>query len=193
MLDQVTMNIHLDFDIKLICQNLLKQKIQELGIDFKQCGNGEIQVSNHLSPKKLKELEETFAQAGIHIRCESRFNLVHRIKEEIENLISLDDESLRMTNSAYLSKKLNYSYSHLSVIFSESTLSSIENFIILKKIERAKTLINKDELTFSEIAYRLNYSSVSHLSTQFKKTTGLTPSHFKRLMLRRREHCLNTI
>lgn len=97
------------------------------------------------------------------------------------------EEPLNVKASVYLSEKLSHSYGYLSNLFSEITYSSIENYIMLQKIERAKNLIIKDSLTLTEVAYKLNYSSVAHLSTQFKNITGITPSQFQRIISKRRE------
>jgi AraC-like DNA-binding protein len=97
------------------------------------------------------------------------------------------EEPINVKASVYLTDKLNHSYGYLSNLFSEVTFSSIENYIMMQKIEHAKNLIIKDNLTLTEVAYRLNYSSVAHLSTQFKNITGITPSQFQRIITKRRE------
>jgi AraC-like DNA-binding protein len=112
--------------------------------------------------------------------------LVQRIKDAITELIHNQEEENLYKVSAYLSEKLDYSYSYLSTVFSETTYTSIENFIILKKIDYAKELIITNNLTLTEIAFKLNYSSVAHLSYQFKKTTGLTPSAFQNIIEKRK-------
>jgi AraC-like DNA-binding protein len=110
--------------------------------------------------------------------------LVEQIKYAIDSMLT--DDNAREKLSVYLSGQLHYSYAHLSRVFSETTYTSIENFVILRKIERAKELLATTNLTLTEIAYRLNYSSVAHLSGQFKKNTGLTPTGFQRILEKRK-------
>ena len=105
-------------------------------------------------------------------------------------LVNGDEEAQKYNVSTYLSEKLDYSYTYLSTVFSETTHTSIENFVILKKIDIAKTLIINKDLTLTEIAFKLNYSSVAHLSSQFKKTTGLTPSTFQKIIKKRKERAV---
>ena len=112
--------------------------------------------------------------------------LMQRIKDAIVEMIFEKDKMPITTISHYLSDKLNLSYGYLSNVFSEYTYTSIENFIIIQKIEKAKKLIIEEELTLTEISFILNYSSVAYLSSQFKKETGLTPSMFKRIVDKRR-------
>ena len=112
--------------------------------------------------------------------------MIQRIKDAIVEMVYEKDKLPSVTISQYLSEKLNFSYGYITNIFSEYTYTSIENFIIIQKIERAKKLIIEDELTLTEVSYKLNYSSVAYLSSQFKKVTGLTPSAFKRIVDKRR-------
>ncbi|MDB5229088.1 MAG: AraC family transcriptional regulator, partial [Bacteroidota bacterium] len=114
--------------------------------------------------------------------------LVQKIKDTIIEMVWLEEKLPTSKISSYIAEKLNHSYGYLSNLFSEVTYTSIENYIIIQKIERAKQMIIGDELTLTEISYRLNYSSVAHLSTQFKKTTGLTPSAFQRIIKKRRSN-----
>ena len=112
--------------------------------------------------------------------------MVQKIKDAIVEMV-FSEKGVNVKASVYLAEKLNHSYGYMSSLFSEVTYTSIENFIILQKIERAKQLIINDKMTLTEIAYKLNYSSVAHLSTQFKNTTGITPSQFQKIIQKRRE------
>ena len=112
--------------------------------------------------------------------------LVQKIKDTINELVT-SEEPLNVKSSVFIAEKLNHSYGYLSNLFSDVTYTSIENYIIIQKIELAKQLIISNQLSLTEIAYRLNYSSVAHLSTQFKNTTGITPSAFQRIITKRRE------
>ncbi|MGL6126435.1 helix-turn-helix domain-containing protein, partial [Chryseobacterium artocarpi] len=111
--------------------------------------------------------------------------LVQKIKDAIVELV-FSDEIIPVKASIYISEKLNHSYGYLSNLFSEVAFTSIENFIILQKIEHAKALIIRNKQSLTEIAHKLNYSSVAHLSTQFKNTTGITPSQFQKIVGKRR-------
>lgn len=181
------MKIHVKFDVDSICVKVLEHQLIALGHDYSLGRTGEVELLNQLTEAQKEKLIASFAAEGIFIIDDSTSKLVQRIKDCIAEMIFSDTEVRSYTTSTYLSEKLNYSYSHLSNIFSENTLSSIENFVILKKVDYAKRLITEEELSFSEIAYKLKYSSSSHLSAQFKKTTGLTPSTFQRLINKRKE------
>lgn len=132
------------------------------------------------------EINTIFAQNGIEIVESQKRIFVQKIKDAIIEMIQ-NQESISIKSSVYLSDKLQNSYGHISNVFSEVTYTSIENFIIIQKIEIAKQMIISNELTLTEIAYKLNYSSVAHLSTQFKNTTGITPSVFQRIIQKRKE------
>lgn len=154
---------------------------------------GEVEILDPLSYSLKKELEESLTQIGISIVDDNQFKIVHRIKEIINEMIYSDVDAHRFNASTYISARMNYSYNYLSEIFSQATLGSIENFVILKRIDYAKTLICEGNLTFVEIAHKLNYSSSSHLSSQFKKVTGLTPTNFQQLIMKRKLRRHNNI
>ena len=166
---------------------MLDECLDEFGVPYTISGVGEVDLKQQISKEQKKDLENTLEPYGVSIIEDEKSELVQRIKDTITEMIYLDEKAKLYKVSNYLSDRLNYSYNHLSNIFSETTYSSIENFVILKKIDYAKTLIAENNLTLTEIAYRLNYSSVAHLSGQFKKTTGLTPSVFQRIIKRRKE------
>ncbi|SDB46080.1 transcriptional regulator, AraC family [Flavobacteriaceae bacterium MAR_2010_188] len=176
--------IFVKFDLNFICRKILKDQLDILGIDYTVSGRGEVVFDTPLTLEQVAHLETEFALWGMELMDNGKSELVQRIKETIASMLE-NDESRRVKLSSYLSEKLNYSYAHLSNVFSETTYSSIENFLILKKIDHAKFLLLNEKLTLTEIADKLNYSSVAHLSSQFKKTTGLTPSSFQKLILKR--------
>ena len=150
-------------------------------------GFGEVEIEETLPPEKLKSLNEHLAEYGIEILDNHKNIVVQKIKDAINEMVYSDEKLPNAKNSAYLADKLNMSYWHISNLFSEVTYTSIENFIILQKVERAKQLMSTNELTFTEIAWKLNYSSVAHFSAQFKNATGLTPSSFQRILNKRRD------
>ena len=134
----------------------------------------------------MKELRESLEDYGITIIENQKTVLIANIKEKILEMVH-SEEPINVNSSVYLADKLQHSYGYLSNLFSEVTYSSIESYIMMQKIEHAKNLIIKDNLTLTEVAYKLNYSSVAHLSTQFKNVTGITPSQFQRIITKRRE------
>ncbi|GBF20404.1 DNA-binding transcriptional regulator MelR [Arenibacter sp. NBRC 103722] len=185
------MRIYLKFDFNLICKTVLQEQLDALGMNYTIHGVGEIEFDKRPTNEEEQEMASVLGNYGIEIMDDQQMALVQRIKDSISEWIN-DEENPKLYNfSSYLSEKLDYSYTYLSSIFSEATYSSIENFVILKKIDFAKSLILQNNLTLTEIAYKLNYSSVSHLSAQFKKTTGLTPSTFQKIILKRKERALN--
>lgn len=178
--------IFVKFDLNFICRKILKEQLDGLDLDYSVSGRGEVIFNEPLTEEQRLLLQNSFAEWGMELVDNGKSELVQRIKETINSMLEGED-ARRYKLSTFLSEKLNYSYAHLSNVFSESTYSSIENFLILKKIDHAKYLLLNEELTLTEIAHKLNYSSVAHLSSQFKKTTGLTPSSFQRLIAKRRE------
>lgn len=147
---------------------------------------GEVEFLEKISAEKMKELRETLEDYGITIIENQKTVLIEKIKETILEMVH-SEEPINVKASVYLADKLQHSYGYLSNLFSEVTYSSIESYIMMQKIEHAKNLIIKDNLTLTEVAYKLNYSSVAHLSTQFKNVTGITPSQFQRIITKRRE------
>lgn len=181
------MKLFIKFDINTICALYLKQKLEEQNISFNTLGFGEIELDQNLSIDALDALKNNLSPFGFEVVENQKSVLVQKIKDAIIELVYLEDSN-NYKSSVYLAEKLNHSYGYLSNVFSEVTYSSIENFIILQKIERAKQLMLVNEMSLTEIAFLLNYSSVAHLSTQFKNTTGITPSAFQRIIKKRREY-----
>jgi len=179
------MRINVRIDCNLILRTVLREQLDELDIDYEFCGPGEVLIRQELSEEKKERLVLALGKYGIEIIDDKQLALVERIKAAIDEMLEHEGEIAEKV-SCYLASKLNYSYSYLSGLFSENTFTSIENFIILRKVDLAKEFICNTDLTLTEIAYRLNYSSVAHLSAQFKKTTGLTPTNFQRIIEKRK-------
>jgi len=182
------MNILIKYDISHICRIVLQEQIQKLNIDYNIIGLNEVEFKNGLSKDQTEQMKSLFQKYGIEIIDNQKAALVQKIRDTITDMIWKDDNLPNITTSAYLADKLHHSYGYLSNLFSEVTYTSIENYIILQKIERAKQMIISGNYTLTEISYQLSYSSVAHLSNQFKKTTGLTPSSFQRIIKARREN-----
>ena len=179
------MKLYIKYDINLACKVILQEQLERLGLSYELKELGEVEIQGNLTPDIQKDLDESLGRYGIKIVSNHKNTLIEKTKDIIIEMI-YEKEKLPNTNiSNYLADRLNHSYGYISNLFSEVTYSSIENFIIIQKIERAKQLIIEGELTLTEISYQLNYSSVSHLSNQFKKTTGLTPTAFQRIIKKR--------
>ena len=168
------------------CKIVVKEVLKELGLHFIVVELGEIEVMEEITIEQRAALKLGLLESGLELMDDKKAILIERIRILITQMIHHSDE-LPVTNySNFISDKIGYDYTYLSNIFSEVKGITIQQFIIVNKIERIKELINYDELNITEIAWKMNYSSVAHLSNQFKKITGLTPSHFKQLKEKRR-------
>ena len=164
------------------CKTIVKSELKNLGLDYIHVDLGEIEIVKKLSVKKYHALKIALFKSGFELMNQKKSMFMENLIVEITNYA----DKLPKTNfSVYLSKKLNCDYGKLSHLFSEVKGTTIEQFIIAHKIERAKELLVYNELTLKEIALKLRYSSVAHLSNQFKKVTGLTPSFFKNMKHKR--------
>ncbi|WPV70507.1 MULTISPECIES: AraC family transcriptional regulator [unclassified Chitinophaga] len=160
---------------------VVKEAFKELGLHYVTVNLGEVNVLEEITPKQRDKLRVILLRSKLELIDDKRAILIESIKNVIIEMVHYADDLPKTNFSDYLSKKLDYNYTYLANIFSETQGTTIEHFIIMHKIERVKELIIYDELNLSEIAYKLHYSSVSHLSHQFKKITGLTPTYFKTL------------
>lgn len=180
------MRLYIKYDGIVACRVILQEQLERLNIKYQLLDLGEIEISGVVAPAVMAELQESLNRYAIFIVDNEKSQLIQRIKDTIVQMIYENEKLPSVTISQYLSDKLNFSYGYITNIFTEHTYSSIENFIIIQKIERAKKLIIEEQLTLTEVSYKLNYSSVAYLSSQFKKVTGLTPSAFKRIVDKRR-------
>jgi len=167
---------------------VVKSELEKLGLNCKTVELGEVEIMEDLSPEQLDRLSIALDKTGLELMDDKKSILVEKIKAVIIELVHYNEEQIKITLSDYLSEKLNHNYSHLANLFSEVKGITIEQFYLTHKIEKVKELLVYDELSLTEIAFRLNYSSVAHLSNQFKKMTGLTPSHFKTFKRIRHNH-----
>jgi AraC-like DNA-binding protein len=168
------------------CQMVVKSELEKLGMNFSAVELGEVEIIGKVSKDQLDSLSAALKLTGLELMEDNKTILVEKIKTLIIELIHYSDEQIKINLSDYLSEKLNHNYTYLSNLFSEVKGTTIEQFYLANKIERVKELLVYDELNLTEIAWKLHYSSVSHLSNQFKKMTGLTPSHFKNLKNKKR-------
>ena len=165
---------------------VVKSELEKLGLHYVDVKIGEADIIEKVLPEQLEQLDSALRKSGLLLMDNKRSILVEKIKTAIIELVHYTEEQITMNLSDYLSEKLGYDYTYLANLFSEVKGITIEKFYLTHKIEKVKELIIYDELNLTEIAYKMNYSSVAHLSNQFKKFTGLTPSHFKKLKNKRR-------
>ncbi len=174
------------------CKMVLQSELEKIGIQYNNLELGEVNVVGSISSEQLEQLDKNLRKTGLELLVDKRSQLIEKIKSIIIELIHYSDDELKINFSQYLSEKLNYDYTYISNLFSEVHGTTIEQFIIRHKIERVKELLVYNELNLSEIAWKLHYSSVQHLSNQFKKVTGLTPTFFKKMSNQRR-HGINNV
>ena len=163
------------------CKLLVKEELKKLGLHFIVVDLGEIEVMETISTEQTELLSIALAESGLELMGDKKAILIERVKNVITEMVHFSDELPTVNYSEHISQKLGLDYTYLSNLFSEVKGITIQQYIILNKVERVKELIMYDELNMTEIAWKLNYSSVAHLSNQFKKVTGFTPSHFKQL------------
>jgi AraC-like DNA-binding protein len=168
------------------CKMVVKEELTKLGLPFTSVELGEAEIMGNISIVQRDQFKEALLRSGLELMDDKKSVLIQKIKNVIIELVHYTEEPLTVNFSDYLSLKLDYDYTYLANLFSEVQGTTIEKFIITHKIERVKELLVYNELSLTEIAYLMHYSSVSHLSAQFKKVTGLTPSHFKQLRDKRR-------
>ena len=166
---------------------LVKEILNSLDIPFKVIHLGEVELNDALTIDQTELFRIQLLESGLELIEDKKAVIIEKIKNVIIEMIHYEDELPKVNFSDYLSSKLNYNYTYLANLFSETEAITIEHYIIIHKIERVKELIVYDELNLSEIAWKLHYSSVAHLSHQFKKVTGLTPSFFKSLKNKKKE------
>jgi AraC-like DNA-binding protein len=180
------MRIYIQNMVCLRCKMVVKSELDKLGLHYGVVELGEVDIMEDISSGQLSELNTGLKKAGLELMDDKKSILVEKIKTLIIELVHYTDEQIKVNLSDYLSGKLNYNYTYLANIFSEVKGTTIEQFYLTHKIERVKELLVYGELNLTEIAWKLHYSSVAHLSNHFKKKTGLTPSQFKNLKIKNR-------
>ena len=181
---------YIKFDIQTICKRIIQEQLNNAQLSYNLLNANEIEINQSFTADYLYALNNNLSQFGIEIVASQKNTLIQKIKEAITDLINQKDDIILSKTSHYLAKKLNCGYRYLSGIFSEVTYTTIENYIIIQKIEKAKEMIASGELTFTEIAWKLNYSSIGHFSMQFKNITGFTPTIFKKIITQKRERLI---
>jgi len=173
--------------VTIRCKMVVKSELDKLGVHYNSVDLGEVVTRDDLSAGQLDRLRIGLKKSGLELMDDKKSILVEKIKAVIIELVHYNEEQIKINLSDYLTEKLNHNYTYLANLFSEVKGTTIEQFYLAHKIEKVKELLVYDELNLTEIAYRMHYSSVAHLSNQFKKMTGLTPSHFKNLKHKRRD------
>ena len=180
------LKLYIKYMVSNRCKLAVKEELKKLGLHFIVVDLGEVEIMENISDELLEQLKIGLLSSGLELMDDRKAVLIEKIKNVITKMIHHSDELPKVNYSDHISEKLNHDYTYLSNIFSEVKGITIQQFIIIHKIERIKELIIYDELNITEIAWKMQYSSVAHLSNQFKKVTGLTPSHFKKLKDKRR-------
>ena len=180
------MKLYIKYMVSLRCKMLVKAELKSLGLHYTSVELGQVEIMENITAEKREKLKASLLASGLELMDDKKSMLIEKIKIVITEMIHYNDELPKMNYSEYISKIMGYDYTYLANIFSEVKGITIEHYIIAHKIEKVKELLLYDELNLTEISYRMNYSSVSHLSTQFKKVTGLTPTFFKNLQTKKR-------
>lgn len=171
--------------VSLRCKMLVKEELVKLGLHYVIVDLGIVEVLEEISSEQRDSLKTNLLKSGLELLDDKKAILIDRIKSVIIEMIHYGDELPKVNYSIYIQDKLKLDYTYLSNIFSEVKGITIQQYIIIHKIEKVKELLLYDELNLTEISYKLDYSSVAHLSSQFKKITGLTPTYFKSLKQKR--------
>ena len=181
------MKIHIKNMVCNRCIMVVQQVFESLGYTPVCISLGEVETAKPISGDEMEKLRQLLVNYGFEVIDDTKSRIIEKIKNTIIQSIHHSNEELKVTYSELIESQLNKDYAYLSALFSEVTGTTIEKYIINQKIERVKELLVYDELSLSEIAYKMGYSNVAYLSTQFKKVTGLTPSHFKQVKENKRK------
>lgn len=179
------MFIYIKYMVSLRCKMVVKQELQKLGLHYVNVDLGTVEILEDITDSQKEQLQKNLKVFGLELLDRKRNIIIEKIKAVIIEMVHYSDEIPHVNYSDYISEKLGYDYTYLANTFSEVKGITIQQYIILNKIERVKELLLYDELNLTEISYKLHYSSVAHLSNQFKKVTGLTPTYFKGLKKKR--------
>jgi AraC-like DNA-binding protein len=185
------MKLYIKFMVSLRCKMMVKEELKKLGLRYVVVELGMVEIFEEIQPGMRQILKENLLKSGLELLDSKKSILIEKIKNVITEMIHYSTELPKTNYSDFISEKLNYDYTYLSNIFTEVQGITIQQFIIINKIERVKELLLYDELNLSEIADKLHYSSGAHLSTQFKKVTGLSPSFYKQLKQKRKGNLEN--
>lgn len=176
---QCVMKLYIKHMVSLRCKMQVEKELEKLGVTCSSVNLGMVEVPDCMTDGQLEIFNENLKKCGLELLKDPKYILVEKIKNVVVEMIHYADELPQVNDSEFISKKLGYNYTYLSNVFSEVKGMTIQQYIIRHKIEKVKELMLYDELTLTEMAYKMNYSSVAHLSNQFKKVTGFPPTAFK--------------
>ncbi len=180
------MKLYIKYMVSLRCKNLVKKELKDMGLHYVDVDLGTVETLEEMSDGQIEHLRERLAESGLELLDDKKMILIDKVKTVIIEMIHHTDEIPKVNYSDFISEKVGKDYNYLSTMFSEVKGITIQQFIIHHKIERVKELLLYDELNLTEISYKMHYSSVAHLSNQFKKVTGLRPLFFKELKHKRK-------
>ena len=185
------MKLYIKYMVSLRCKMMLKEELRKIGINYVSLDLGMVEILEDITEEQREQLSKNLLKSGLELLENKKSILIEKIKNVIIEMIHYSSDLPKVNYSDYISEKLGYNYTYLANTFSEVTGFTIQQFIIIHKIEKVKELILYDELSLAEISYRLHYSSPAHLSSQFKKITGLTPSFYKKMKQKRGKNLEN--
>ena len=185
------MKLYIKYMVSLRCKMMVKEQLKNLGINYVVVDLGQVEILEDITEEQREQLSINLMKSGLELLENKKSILIEKIKNVITEMIHYTDVLPKVNYSDYISEKLGYDYTYLANTFSEVKGMTIQQFIIIHKIEKVKELILYDELSLAEISYKLHYSSPAHLSNQFKKVTGLTPSFYKKMKQKRDENLEN--
>lgn len=183
---RTNLKLFIKYMVSIRCKMVVKEVLKELGLHFIVVELGEVDIMETLNSEQIAKVKASLMECGLELMDDKRAVLIEKIKKVVIEMVHYASERPKTNFSDYISERLNHDYTYLSNLFSEVSGTTIEHYIIAHKIEKVKELIWYDELNLTQISYKMNYSSVAHLSNQFKKVTGLSPSHYKQLKNKRR-------
>ena len=181
------MKVYIKYMVSARCQAMVKTELEKLGVEsqYVLVDLGMVEIRQGITPEQRKQLKKNLRKTGLEVLDNKKTILIDKVKDLIMQMIHHSDELPKVNYSDHISEKMKYDYTYLSNIFSEVKGITIQQYIIVHRIERVKGLLLHDELSLTEISYRMHYSSVAHLSNQFKKITGLSPKFYKQLKQKR--------
>lgn len=185
------MILYIKYMVSLRCKMMVQQELKKLGLHYVVVDLGSVEILEDITPGQHEALKTNLLKSGLELLDDKRSILIEKIKNVIVEMIHYQDELPKTNYSDYIAEKLGYDYTYLSNIFSEVKGINIQQFIIHHKIEKVKELLLYEDLNLTEISYKMHYSSVAHLSNQFKKVTGLTPTYYKKLRQKRESNLEN--
>lgn len=182
------MKLYIKYMVSLRCKMVVREELKKLGLHYVIVSLGMVEILENITEEQKRHLNQNLRKSGLELLDDKKSILIEKIKSVIVEMIHYADEVPRVNYSEYISDKLGYNYTYLANTFSEVKGITIQQYIIKHKIEKVKELLLYDELNITEISYRLHYSSVAHLSNQFKKVTGLSPTYYKKLGDKRKKN-----